>query len=149
VALEQARSREAERQLQADREIALQSFRHIADGVVVFDDEFRVVAVNPAFERIAGASEEELLGTTPWQFAPEGMVPKLKHDVIERLDAGKSWHGEIPGRRRNGEMFPMLLTFSRVPDGRIVATLTDVSVSRDYENRLAFLAQHDALTQLA
>lgn len=149
VALEQARSKDAERALEADRELALQALENIADGVVVFDNEFKVISVNPAFERITGWHEAEVMGTVPSVFEEDSADATMMRNILAVMKSGRPWRGEIQGRRKDGNAFPMLLTFSRVDDGRLVATFSDLSVSRDYEDRLAYLAQHDALTRLA
>ncbi len=142
VALEQA---ETTHRMQ----IAVQALENIADGVMILDDEFHILQVNPAFERILDESEENVKGAVPDSLRQDGLYPTLGADVKAALNSVGHWQGEIQGRRRDGEQFPALLNVSRAAPNRIIATFSDISVSRDYENRLAFLSQHDSLTQLA
>ncbi|MEX0899072.1 MAG: EAL domain-containing protein [Gammaproteobacteria bacterium] len=142
VALEQA---ETSHRMQ----IAVQALENIADGVMILDDDFHILQVNPAFERILDETEEDVKGTIPDSLQEGGMYPTLGVDIKAALAETGRWQGEIQGRRRGGELFPALLNVSRAAPNRIIVTFSDISVSRDYENRLAFLAQHDALTQLA
>jgi diguanylate cyclase (GGDEF)-like protein len=63
------------------------------------------------------------------------------------------WQGEVQQRRKNGEIYPTLVTMSAVYDDakhmthRIVV-FNDLSRFKQYEARLDYLAHYDALTDL-
>jgi diguanylate cyclase (GGDEF)-like protein len=68
------------------------------------------------------------------------------------LSSGQ-WQGEIWNRRKNGEVYPEWLCISTVLDGagavtHYVGVFSDISERKANEQQLAFLAYHDALTQL-
>ncbi|MCB1140576.1 MAG: diguanylate cyclase, partial [Leptospiraceae bacterium] len=63
------------------------------------------------------------------------------------------WHGEIWNRRKNGEVYPELLSISAVKDQagcltHYVGVFTDITAIKDFERQLIFLAHHDPLTEL-
>ena len=63
------------------------------------------------------------------------------------------WQGEIWNRRKNGEVYPELLSIGAVKDGQgnitgYVGVFADISQSKASEAKMEFLAHHDPLTQL-
>jgi len=126
---------------------------HIADGVMVLDITGRIVAINPAFTRITGYTEEEAVGResslTRGRLQDEAFYQKLWRE----LDDTGFWRGEIWDTHRDGEAYLEALTVSAVPgdDGAIthyVAVFSDITQARKSQNQLDHLAHHDALTAL-
>src|SRR5476651_992859 len=63
------------------------------------------------------------------------------------------WKGEVWNRRKCGEIYPQILTISsvRAVGGDVinyVGTFTDISKSKESQNRFEHLAHHDVLTDL-
>jgi PAS domain S-box-containing protein len=59
-----------ERELSADNERLESILEVLGDGFVVFDEEFRVVKLNPAALRYDGRQAEEIIGKTHWEAWP-------------------------------------------------------------------------------
>ncbi|MEW8469029.1 MAG: EAL domain-containing protein, partial [Candidatus Thiodiazotropha sp.] len=64
------------------------------------------------------------------------------------------WQGEIWNRRKNGEVYPELLSISSVNDDQdklkyYVGVFSDISQLKQTEAKLDYLAHHDPLTRLA
>ena len=134
------------------RQVAL-VFDNISEGVVITDAQTRILAVNQSFTRITGYAESEVLGQTP------RVLHSGRHDqgfyawLWASLIRSGEWHGEIWNRRKSGEVYPEWLTISAVPDQsgqttHYVAVFSDISQLKRSEERLDFLAHHDALTGL-
>jgi diguanylate cyclase (GGDEF)-like protein len=69
------------------------------------------------------------------------------------LKAKGHWSGEIWNRRKNGEVFAELLTISSVRDTvdetqQYVAMFSDITLLKEHEQQLEFIAHYDALTHL-
>lgn len=128
-------------------------FEHTAEGVLITDVDHRIVAINQAFTRITGYSADEVMGDTPERLhAGRGASP-FHEDMWKQVASTGHWQGEVWGRRKAGEVFPLLLTLSLVRDAEgfithFVGLFSDISRMKETEARLQHLAHFDALTAL-
>jgi diguanylate cyclase (GGDEF)-like protein/PAS domain S-box-containing protein len=129
-----------------------QIFESSREGIMITDEAMRIVSVNPALARNTGYSEAQLVGKTP-AFLSSARQPDFSQAMRDSLARqGHSQH-ELWNRRADGEEFPALLSMSEVRyrDGRVthyVGFHFDISERKAAEDRIAFLAYHDALTGL-
>ncbi len=142
------RNRDDERLRQAAR-----VFESASEGIVIASTQPAIVAVNPAFTRITGYSEQEVLGKNPNILSSGRQDALFYRELWESLLRTGRWQGELWNRRKNGELYPEWLTISAVQDGQgqishYVATFSDISKLKESEDKLAFLAHHDPLTHL-
>ncbi|MDF3010642.1 MAG: histidine kinase [Burkholderiales bacterium] len=96
--------RSAEQALRASEEQYRAIFNASADSLVLRDADFRVVDVNPAYERMSGRSRAEAIGLTSLTMSP----PELNEHVRKlhaRALAGENVMFEARARRKNGERF--------------------------------------------
>jgi diguanylate cyclase (GGDEF)-like protein/PAS domain S-box-containing protein len=136
-----------------ERRLAAKAFENIAEGIIVTDENRRIVSVNKALCTITGYQPEELLGRSPKIFQSGRHGDAFYEAMWKEVDRTGSWHGEIWDRRKNGEVFPELLSISAVLDdaGKLihyVGVCTDISSLKQYEEKLRYQALHDALTGL-
>jgi diguanylate cyclase (GGDEF)-like protein/PAS domain S-box-containing protein len=128
-------------------------FEHANDGIMITDADAHVLDVNAAFTRITGYSRAEVLGRTP------SLLRSGRHDQAfyqaMRADLREKgvWNGEIWNRRKDGVVFPEMLTISAVRDesGRIqryVALFADITQLKNQQSELEHIAHYDALTHL-
>ena len=128
-------------------------FEHTREGVIVTDPELRITLVNRAFCDITGYTAPEVLGRNP------SLLSSGRHDrdffgaMWTSINNAGHWQGEIWNRRKNGEVYPELLSISAVKNEQGQATnyvgvFADISKLKASEDRLDFLAHHDPLTRL-
>ncbi|UCE89666.1 MAG: PAS domain S-box protein, partial [Pseudomonadota bacterium] len=128
-------------------------FENTDEGIIVTDARRRIVAVNKAFTNISGYQRNDVLGKSP------SLQNSKRHDdaffkaLWESLEQTGQWRGEIWNRRKSGEVYPAWenITVIRNANGEVtnyVSVFSDISVIKESEQRLSYLAHHDALTGL-
>lgn len=124
------------------------------EAVLITDAEKNVVQANPAFCEMFGWREEELGGKTPAVLRSERHPESFYQAMWQQVEEERHWQGEIMCRRRQGEIFPALLSVSKISEedgdetSHYVGVFTDLSSLKDSESRIEHLATHDALTGL-
>lgn len=149
-----AQQADLERQLHVKRLSLLDKvFDSVQEGIVITDLDGRILEVNPSFSEITGYAREEVIGRTP-SLLKSGRQDDAFYDALwTALKGAGHWRGEIWNRKKSGEVYPEILSISRLhgndaqPD-HYVAVFADISELKSHESRLEHLAYHDALTQL-
>ncbi len=143
------RKRAEERQALAEK-----VFAHTSEAILITDRDNRILSVNPAFAFITGYSASEVIGQNPRMLKSgrhdEAFYQRMWDSLIEQ----GSWAGQIWDKRKNGEIYPKWLTINAVyePGGgrptHYVAIFSDITDRQRSEERIQYLAYHDALTEL-
>jgi len=128
-------------------------FESTREGVVITDLTPRILTVNRAYSEITGYAEAEVLGRNPSLLKSGRQDEAFYQALWANIRETGHWQGEIWNRRKNGEIFPQLLTISTVYDGEglpshYVGVMTDISQLKQSEARLEHLAHYDPLTDL-
>jgi PAS domain S-box-containing protein len=105
-------AKRAEAALRASEEQYRTIFNASADALVLWDSECRRVDVNPAYQRLFGASRGEVLGRTFADGLPAGYV-EPRRDLIRRALAGEACQAELESLRRDGE--PVQVEIHTIP----------------------------------
>lgn len=133
--------------------LAATVFNSTREGVVIADPEGNVIAVNPAFSTITGYDEEDLVGRNMRVLQSGRHDAAFYRELWNSVATRDYWQGEIWNRRKNGDIFPEMLTISAVRDGagsvtNYVGNFTDISGLKRTAYQLEYLAHHDVLTGL-
>jgi diguanylate cyclase (GGDEF)-like protein/PAS domain S-box-containing protein len=142
-------SRNAER----ERRIASEVLRSMSEAVAVLDREFQFVSVNPAFSRISGYNDTEVLGKSASLLDSAQHDPDFYRQMRTELERNGRWSGEMWQQRKDGEEFLCWIESSAVLDSlgqrsHYVAVLSDITDKKRAEQELRYLANYDTLTSL-
>jgi diguanylate cyclase (GGDEF)-like protein/PAS domain S-box-containing protein len=128
-------------------------FTHANEGIMITDATATIIEVNETFSRITGYSSEDVLGENPKMLQSGRHSAEFYAEMWTTIKAHGHWHGEIWNRRKNGEIYPEMLTISAVIDraGLVqyyVSLSTDITPMKAYQGQLERIAHYDSLTNL-
>lgn len=134
--------------------LAEQVFESTMEGILITDGNGLIESVNPAFTRITGYSAAEVIGRTPAILSSGQQSGDFYRHFWSCLKREGRWQGEMINRHKSGRLYTEHLCVTAVrgdEDGvrHYVAVFSDITQSKQTEERLEFLASHDALTGLA
>ncbi|HHO59257.1 MAG TPA: EAL domain-containing protein [Thiotrichales bacterium] len=122
-------------------------------SVMITDLDGNIEYVNPQLCRITGYSEEELIGQNP-RILKSGHTPEIHFkNMWSAITAGQSWTGELYNKKKNGDLFWENVTISPIKNAHnesthYLAIKEDISLRKEYEERLLYQASYDKLTDL-
>jgi diguanylate cyclase (GGDEF)-like protein/PAS domain S-box-containing protein len=128
-------------------------FNNIQEGVLICNEEQKIIAVNKAFELISGYRQSELVGKKP------NIFKSGKHDVFfykqmwQQIHLKGFWKGKIYDKRKDGKVIPIWLNITQVKDKnneitKYIAVHTNLEEIIKNQEKADFLAYHDSLTSL-
>jgi NNP family nitrate/nitrite transporter-like MFS transporter len=85
-----------------------------SEGIMVTNINSVIQTVNPAFTRITGYREEEVVGKTPRVLRSGKQDEFFYKNMWEAIKKDGFWQGEIWNKRKNGEIYKEWLTISAV-----------------------------------
>ncbi len=112
------------------------------ESLMITDAQGVILRVNQAFTESTGYTAEEAVGQTPRLLKSGRHGPDFYREMWESTHRTGKWQGEVFDKRKNGEIFPKLLTISAVKgdDGTIthyVGSHIDITDRKIVENELA------------
>lgn len=124
-----------------------------ANAIMITDAQGTIEWVNDAFVRQTLFQPDDVLGKTP------RVLKSGQHDAVsikemwQTIKSGEVWNGELVNRRKDGRLITMFQTITPLFDhlGEIihfVAVMEDVTERKADQERIAFMATHDELTEL-
>jgi len=133
--------------------LAGQVFQAVQDAIVITDRQGKIVATNPSFTKISGYEAAEVAGSGVGLLhagEPDTGVLQL---LFQSLRNTGHWSGEVMARRKNGDIYPGLVSVSVVRDGggevqNHVVVFMDITERKAEQHLIDFLSYHDALTGL-
>ncbi len=142
-----------ERNEQEERlRLAAKVLESTSEGIVITDCQGQIMAVNPAFTRITGYREDEVAGKNPRILKSGRHDDSFYREMWLSLQESGQWRGEIWNRRKDGEVYPELLTITTMTSDaettHYVAVFSDISAIKKTSEKLEHLAHHNALTGL-
>ena len=123
------------------------------EAIMITTPDAVILRVNQAFQDITGYSADEVVGCDPRIFQSGKHDAAFYEAMWSDLHSTGKWSGEIWDKRKNGEIFPKLMTITAVRDdnqqvSHYVAVSRDISQSKKSEQEIHQLAFYDSLTML-
>ncbi|XQW85300.1 EAL domain-containing protein [Thalassotalea piscium] len=143
----------SQKQATLDSAQARMVFNTTQESIAVTDKETRIINVNPAFESITGYSLAEIKGKKISLLKSDQHGSEFYSEMERSYKQSGFWSGEVINKAKNGDLFPVFLNISAVKDAngyiiQYIAVITDISVIKQSQDRIQYLANHDSLTGL-
>ncbi len=111
------------------------------NGVVITDAEGSIQWVNPALSKMTGYSLAEVKGKNPRIFKSGQQDAAFYRQMWATILEGNVWQGELVNRRRDGSLYPDLMTITPVRNERgeithFVAIKQDISKLKAAEQEI-------------
>ncbi|MFT7008330.1 MAG: PAS domain S-box-containing protein/diguanylate cyclase (GGDEF)-like protein [Colwellia sp.] len=129
------------------------ALNNASEGVVITDKNNHIVEVNPAFEKIYGFCESDVLGKNP-NILSSGVqghlfYQQLWHELIRK----DQWRGEIINKHQNGTLVSqwMSITVIRDDQGEIqnyLSIISDLTALKSAQQQVVDMAFYDSVTRL-
>ncbi|CAH2031485.1 two-component system response regulator [Trichlorobacter ammonificans] len=155
TAVLQVRVRNLLQRKRIERELRLAShvFNYSGEAIMITDRDNRIIDVNPAFSRLTGYSLDEVRGANPRLLSSGRTAPEEYQAIWQSIREHDFWQGELWDRRRDGSVYPKLLTISVVRNQRgeidfHIGSFTDITRQKNVEAEIRHIANHDHLTGL-
>ncbi|MDH5392524.1 MAG: EAL domain-containing protein [Gammaproteobacteria bacterium] len=128
-------------------------FEHSIEGILICDSLNTIIRVNPAFTKITGYNEHDIIGKKPNILKSGNHEDCFYQDMWQQINTSGVWQGEIWNRRKNGEIYPELLTISTLKDNadniiEYIAIFADITERKQDAEQIRKLAFYDTLTNL-
>ena len=128
-------------------------FEHSGEAILITDAHNRIVEVNPSFTQLTGYAIDEVRGENPKMLASGRNAPESYATMWSSIRDHGFWQGELWDRHKDGHVYPKWLTISTIRDkaggvSHYVGSFTDITERKASEERIHYLAHHDALTKL-
>ncbi|HRP96719.1 MAG TPA: EAL domain-containing protein [Rhodocyclaceae bacterium] len=136
-----------------DMHLAAEVFRNSVESIIIADAGSRIVEINDAFTRITGYRRDDVIGQKT------RILNSGRHDgafystMWSKLHSTGAWEGEVWNRRKNGEIYPALLSIVAIKNRKgetthYIAMSVDLTKYKETEAMLEHLRTFDPLTGL-
>ena len=119
--------------------LAASVFESSLEGVTITDAERNIISVNNAFTRITGYEAHEALGRNP-RFLQSGRQDRAFYAAMWlAIEQNGVWSGEVWNRRKDGEIYPEILSITALRDERgrplhYIGIFTDITQIKQAED---------------
>jgi diguanylate cyclase (GGDEF)-like protein/PAS domain S-box-containing protein len=128
-------------------------FDNAITGIVITDAKNHILRSNAAYQEMTGYGDAELVGRNPRMMQSGRHDEAFYGEMWAQFKKQGKWSGEVWNRRKNGDIYPLMLQISAVKDenGKIahhVGSLIDITALKKIQARLERVANYDILTGL-
>lgn len=140
--------------VQGDNYLLSMAIRSAANAIIITDPKGHIEWVNDAFTSLTGYRLSEVRGRTPRVLNSGVHEQPFFENLWRVISQGQSWRNELVNRHKNGGFITVEQTITPILDNKgqveyFIAVHEDITVRKETEQQVLYMAQHDDLTGLA
>ena len=140
--------------LEKERILLAVAIEQSTEAVIITDQDANIRYVNKAFEQNTGYTRSEVMGKNPRLLQSGRHAPSFYREMWDTLLSGRTWHGRLINRKKNGELLEEEASISPVVDqqGEVInyiAVTRDITHERELEQQLQQAQKLEAIGTLA
>ncbi len=134
-------------------ELAASFFENTSEGIIIANTQGIIQSVNNAFTKITGYSKEEAIGKYPSILKSGIHDSNFYEGMWNNLKACGYFKSEIWNKRKNGEIYPQLISISKATNEKYkeeyyLSMFSDISTLKEADKKVYYYANFDSLTTL-
>lgn len=131
-----------------------QALEHSGEGIIIADQNGTIEYANDAFCHMTGYSRDATIGNNPSMLSSGRQSDAFYDNLWSTISDGKVWRGELYNRKKDGTIYPALMTIGPISDqgGSVthyVATQQDMTDHNAVVEQLYQAQKLDAIGTLA
>lgn len=95
-----------------------QAVEQAGESIIITDRYGTIEYMNPSFTRITGYTPEEVMGKNPRILKSGSQSSEYYERLWETITSGEVWHSTVIDRRKDGNLYPALMTISPILDNQ-------------------------------
>ncbi len=142
-------------QLQTKEDLRIASYAFDAqEAMAITDLNANILKVNQAFSEITGYKVDEVIGKNPRVLQSSKHTKEFYQEMWSALKNSGKWKGEIYNQRKNGDVYPEILSITAIKNDEnetthYIAQFLDISHIKQAQLEAEHKAHHDVLTGIA
>ncbi len=142
-----------QREMETKIKLAAKVFDHVGDAIFVTNENNKITLINRVFTDITGYDIDAVLGKDPRFLS----TPKQDDDFYAamwfEINTHGTWKGEVWNQRKDGSVFPELLTITTIHNAKnevmnYIGIFSDITQQKQATEQIEYLANYDSLTGL-
>lgn len=142
-----------EKEIYEKMQLASKVLQHSLEGIIITDNEKRILIVNPSFTKMTGYTQDEVFMKNPSIIGSGWHDETFYTEMWKRIDQNGYWFGEMNDRRKDGGLYAQETTICAIKNDdheitNYCAIISDVTERKKMEDQVKNLAYYDYLTKL-
>ena len=139
--------------LEDDLRLGASIFDESEEAIMIASADLILLKVNQAFTLMTGYTKEEVIGKKT-NLLKSGKQDDVFYQAMwVSINQTNKWQGEILNKRKNGEIYPEWLNIVARRNSvnsitHYIGIFSDITLRKNAESRIHYMAYYDALTQL-
>jgi len=130
-----------------------QAIEQTGESIVITDMDGIIEYINPAFSKTTGYSFDEAVGQSPSILKSGEQDEAYYQDMWTTVKAGNIWRGKLIDRKKDGTLYPVMMTISPIRNEvdvitHLVGIQQDVSEQEKLENQFLQAQKMESLGTL-